>query len=110
MCQRRLLDRHEWPDLAAIQADRSQEYGRRDQPRVRGERQYGSRQDHQRSTELQHPCPSETVRGSNGLQRDEVHSLTEAFSAIPDAETRASVLALVRSLTADARVRGVPSK
>lgn len=34
------------------------------------------------------------------LRRDEVRTLTEAFGAIPDAETRASVLALVRSLTA----------
>lgn len=32
--------------------------------------------------------------------RGEVRTLTEAYSAISDAETRASVLALVRSLTA----------
>jgi transcriptional regulator with XRE-family HTH domain len=42
----------------------------------------------------------------NGLQngtvrRDEFRSLTEAFSAIHDPETRASVLALVRSLASD---------
>jgi len=38
-----------------------------------------------------------------GLRRDEVSTLTEAFAAIPDPETRASVLALVRSLTARTR-------
>jgi transcriptional regulator with XRE-family HTH domain len=37
---------------------------------------------------------------ANGPRRDEVRVLTEAFSAIADPETRASVLALVRSLTA----------
>jgi transcriptional regulator with XRE-family HTH domain len=42
--------------------------------------------------------------GSEALQttggsRDEVRTLTEAFITIPDKETRASVLALVRSLT-----------
>jgi transcriptional regulator with XRE-family HTH domain len=35
-----------------------------------------------------------------GGTRDEVRTLTEAFMTIPDRETRASVLALVRSLTA----------
>jgi len=34
--------------------------------------------------------------------RDEVRTLTEAFMTIPDRETRASVLALVRSLTVSA--------
>jgi transcriptional regulator with XRE-family HTH domain len=47
---------------------------------------------------------------NNNMARDEVRMLSEAFAAIPDAETRASVLALVRSLTGDARVRGVPTK
>jgi transcriptional regulator with XRE-family HTH domain len=47
---------------------------------------------------------------SNSLARDELRSLAEAFAAIPDAETRASVLALVRSLTADMQVRNVPTK
>ena len=37
--------------------------------------------------------------GANGgAYRDEFVTLNEAFAAIPDAETRASVLALVRSL------------
>lgn len=36
----------------------------------------------------------------NGLRRDEVRVLTEAFAAIADPQTRASVVALVRSLTA----------
>ena len=35
-----------------------------------------------------------------GGSRDEIRTLTEAFATIPDRETRASVLALVRSLTA----------
>lgn len=35
----------------------------------------------------------------SGVRREEVRTLTEAFAAIPDADTRASVLALVRSLT-----------
>ena len=52
---------------------------------------------------------AETPHVANGALRDEMRTLTEAFSAIPDAETRASVLALVRSLTADIRAR-VPSK
>jgi transcriptional regulator with XRE-family HTH domain len=34
-----------------------------------------------------------------GIGRDEVRTLTEAFMTIPDRETRASVLALIRSLT-----------
>ena len=37
--------------------------------------------------------------------RSEVRTLTEAYAAIGDAETRASVLALVRSLTAAAAAR-----
>jgi transcriptional regulator with XRE-family HTH domain len=36
--------------------------------------------------------------GLDGLQQDEVRTLNEAFASIPDAETRNSVLALVRSL------------
>ena len=37
----------------------------------------------------------------NGVARDEVRTLTEAFAAIRDPDTRRSVLALVRSLTAN---------
>lgn len=40
------------------------------------------------------PAPAE------GPRREEVRALTEAFTAIPDSGTRASVMALVRSLTA----------
>jgi transcriptional regulator with XRE-family HTH domain len=47
---------------------------------------------------------------NNGAMRDELRTLTEAFTAIRDPETRASVLALVRSLTTEVRMRGVPSK
>lgn len=39
---------------------------------------------------------------ANGARHDEVATLNEAFGAIHDAETRASVLALVRSLAGDA--------
>jgi transcriptional regulator with XRE-family HTH domain len=46
---------------------------------------------------------------NNGPMRDEVRVLTEAFTAIPDAETRSSVLALVRSLTAE-RARRAPTE
>ena len=35
----------------------------------------------------------------NGLERDEVSTLAEAFTSIADPDTRKSVLALVRSLT-----------
>lgn len=42
---------------------------------------------------------------TNGLRRDEVATLNEAFAAISDVETRASVLALVRSLASDAASR-----
>ena len=43
---------------------------------------------------------------SNGTaRRDEFITLNEAFSSIHDSETRASVLALVRSLAADAARR-----
>ncbi len=42
------------------------------------------------------PGRAETVGRAS---RDEVRSLTDAFASIPDPETRASVLALVRSLT-----------
>lgn len=38
----------------------------------------------------------------NGAARDEVRNLLEAFAAIRDPDTRRSVLALVRSLTATA--------
>ena len=38
---------------------------------------------------------------ASGLSREELVTLSEAFSAIADAETRASVLALVRSLAED---------
>jgi transcriptional regulator with XRE-family HTH domain len=40
--------------------------------------------------------------------RTEVRTLTEAYAAIGDAETRASVLALVRSLTAASTPRRFP--
>jgi transcriptional regulator with XRE-family HTH domain len=42
---------------------------------------------------------------NGGARRDEVATLNEAFAAIRDAETRASVLALVRSLATDAATR-----
>ena len=43
--------------------------------------------------------PSPRAAGANGgAYRDEFLALSEAFAAIADAETRASVLALVRSL------------
>jgi transcriptional regulator with XRE-family HTH domain len=42
---------------------------------------------------------------SGGSSREELVSLTEAFGAIRDAETRASVLALVRSLAAGTQYR-----
>jgi len=38
---------------------------------------------------------------NGGVRRDEVATLNDAFASIQDAETRASVLALVRSLAAD---------
>ena len=40
-----------------------------------------------------------------GPLRDEVRTLVEAYTAIPDPETRNSVLALVRSLTTNALAR-----
>ncbi len=40
-----------------------------------------------------------------GPLRDEVRTLVEAYAAIPDPETRNSVLALVRSLTTSALAR-----
>lgn len=43
------------------------------------------------------------VSGGRGPRRDEVDTLTESFAAITDPHTRASVLALVRSLTAESR-------
>jgi hypothetical protein len=43
----------------------------------------------------------------NGLVRDEVGTLTEAFVAIEDPDTRKSVLALVRSLTSGEQVGGI---
>jgi transcriptional regulator with XRE-family HTH domain len=57
----------------------------------------------------------ETLPGGTGLegpQQDEVRTLNEAFAAIPDAETRNSVLALVRSLAGESARRrsgGSPS-
>jgi len=42
---------------------------------------------------------------NGGVRRDEVATLNEAFAAIRDTETRASVLALVRSLASDALAR-----
>ena len=48
---------------------------------------------------------------SNGTaRRDEFITLNEAFSAIHDSETRASVLALVRSLANDAAGASVQSR
>jgi transcriptional regulator with XRE-family HTH domain len=47
----------------------------------------------------------EAVPANGGTRRDEVATLNDAFSAIRDGETRASVLALVRSLAADAAGR-----
>ncbi len=47
-----------------------------------------------------------TTQLANGAaRRDEVATLNEAFAAIGDTETRASVLALVRSLAADPSLR-----
>ena len=40
---------------------------------------------------------------ANGVHRDEVATLNDAFAAIRDEETRASVLALVRSLAGNGR-------
>lgn len=45
--------------------------------------------------------PEGAAPASGGLSREELVSLSEAFAAIGDAETRASVMALVRSLAAD---------
>lgn len=45
--------------------------------------------------------PESATPASGGLSRDELVSLSEAFAAIPDPETRGSLLALVRSLAAD---------
>jgi transcriptional regulator with XRE-family HTH domain len=43
---------------------------------------------------------------ANGVgRRDEVATLSDAFAAIEDEETRASVLALLRSMAADAAAR-----
>ena len=45
---------------------------------------------------------------SNGaVRRDEISTLNEAYGAIHDAETRASVLALVRSLAGEAAGRSL---
>ena len=55
------------------------------------------------------PAASPSGGISNGTaRRDEFITLNEAFSSIHDSETRASVLALVRSLANDAG--GSPSK
>ena len=50
---------------------------------------------------------TETTAGQPdaGERRDEVASLNEAFASIDDAETRASVLALVMTLAADPSAR-----
>jgi hypothetical protein len=45
--------------------------------------------------------PESAAPAGPGLSREELVSLSEAFAAIPDAETRATLLALVRSLAAD---------
>ena len=45
----------------------------------------------------------EAVAASGSVHRDEVATLNDAFAAIHDDETRASVLALVRSLAGDGR-------
>lgn len=50
------------------------------------------------------PGASELPAGKAGLP-EEVRSLTDAFSAIDDPDTRASVLALVRSLVASDETR-----
>ena len=42
-----------------------------------------------------------TGLANGGVRRDEFATLNDAFASIQDAETRASVLALVRSLAAD---------
>jgi transcriptional regulator with XRE-family HTH domain len=44
--------------------------------------------------------PESAAPAAGGASRDELVSLSEAFTAIREAETRASVLALVRSLAA----------
>jgi transcriptional regulator with XRE-family HTH domain len=46
-----------------------------------------------------------TQLANGAVRRDEVATLNEAFAAIGDSETRASVLALVRSLAADPSLR-----
>ena len=46
-----------------------------------------------------------TPPANGSVRRDEFSTLSEAFSSIHDRETRASVLALVRSLAADAARR-----
>ena len=48
-------------------------------------------------------APSSGEAGGRRPRRDEVETLTEAFAGITDPDTRASVLALVRSLTVESR-------
>lgn len=49
------------------------------------------------------PPAAETARGQGSASLDEeIGALTQAFKTIPAAETRASVIALVRSLTSQA--------
>lgn len=43
--------------------------------------------------------PDREDLANGNVRREEFRALTEAFSAIPDTQTRSSVLALVRSLT-----------
>jgi transcriptional regulator with XRE-family HTH domain len=47
--------------------------------------------------------PTEAAVANGGLRGDDVATLTAAFAAIRDDETRASVLALVRSLAGNGR-------
>ncbi len=55
---------------------------------------------------LDAPAQPVGLQVRNGTaRRDEFHLLTEAFAAIEDPDTRASVLALVRSLAADSGLR-----
>lgn len=49
--------------------------------------------------------PEAAAPASGGSSREELVSLSESFAAIGDAETRASVLALVRSLSAGTQYR-----
>ena len=50
-------------------------------------------------------APAKSVTGVHGVGADEVGMLTGAFGAISDAGTRASVLALVKSLADEDKTR-----